>query len=318
MKSYGLLLALYVLVHLGSANILYKVIAGRTGVGKSYISTHSGCQSESCSGTSACTTDTNVCLNGIIDTIGLDHEKSVTVTDTKGVSFKISGINYPIYSLLEKLESQNISEATFFVVYDANNMKTESYSSQGFVQFVTINLNCKLKRVVNKYRENAHFKKLQGMLSPEDIIIKEGQTQDISLDGPVCQFQIPSNWRDFLLRNDIDGLGIIIKRQKCDTLISRLDELQRKDQSIPPKDIDSNACQYWGETGGRYCKGVKILGKCSNWEPNRGWKTDDDCIRRRNEKNHYAQVKFEERVSLVEALKSGIEKVKNEIDVLHC
>jgi hypothetical protein len=279
----------------------HKILCGRTGNGKSYISVLLGCQSDTCDSIESCTKEIKHCSNGVIDTIGLDDDGKEYSVSYNGKNIKLSGLTYPIYALFEHLEKEKIHDVEFYLVFDANNMRL-GQSGSHFVDFLTNVINCPFGRILNKFQEIDHSTLRQS----GDVIVRLNQQEGFDLQGPSCKIDLPTNWRDFLFSNDLEGLKSSLQERRCDSMKTLISRLKSQIIDTPDRPHDHNNCLYWGETGGRYCNGIKLFGKCSDWEPNRGWKTDHDCVRRRDESNAQAaldnQRKHESNKGLKEAI----------------
>ena len=292
----------------------HNLLAGRSGNGKSYIAGLMGCPSATCSGQDSCTKETKICSNGVIDAVGVDDNGSYTVKKPDGSTTTLSGLSYPLYNLLESLEKSKIKEFTLFEVMDANNIRRGTVE-KSFFEFME-QVGCKSTTIMNKYRDE-HKSKLKG----NEIIVREGQTQAPVLSGPQCTLSAPSNWRDLLLRQDVAALQTAIHQEKCSAVTARRDEVQRALNDLrntPDEGDDTNNCQYWGETGGRWCRGVKVFGKCSDWEPNRGWKTDHDCIRRRDSTNNDRRTRNQNKRNLIAEHEKSVQSHNQSRQELKC
>jgi hypothetical protein len=293
------------------AAVMHNILSGRTGVGKSYIATIQGCESASSGEGKSCTAKTKICENGIIDTIGLDDDRDHQVTDENGNLVNIPGLWYPIYDLFSQLETHKITSATFFLVEDANN-PTRGGSVNLFTDFIQNVLGCSLTRVVNKYRDEMDQHRTS--VGKDDLIVREGQTESLRLDGVTCELNIPSDWKKLVLRNDLSAIKQQILRDKYSKMTSRKKELEK---TIDDKEVyNTNDCKYWGEVG-RKCQHFSVLGKCVGGKKAiMDWKTDYDCIRLRDEANKQVDIRNRRRDELRKSVGDLELKIKEEFGSL--
>lgn len=287
MKSnlYGMLLCLIVVIT-GTAKVV-KTVAGRTGNGKSYITSLMGCQSKQCSGSESCTQKSLICDMKdyfMHDSVGADDSKGSYSVNHKGKDYPLTSMTFPIYELLSTLEAQKASEVEFYFVKDANNVKTGQ--SEGYMlEFITNTLQCPVTYVLNKFREdNPDHKKNENLGS---IIVKEFQTTKPNLQGKACHVPLASNWREKLFANDMKAVKASVTAQQCTQWRAHHKEMTNQCESTPNFEADdNNQCQYYGDIGGSHCvKRQKITRRCKRREPNKGMRTDNDCINRRNASN---------------------------------
>ena len=285
-----------------------KILCGRTGNGKSYIANLMGCDSQTCWDKSSCTQEIKSCPNGVIDTIGLDDDGKEHEVMLHGKKIKLSGYTYPVWALCEHLEANNIVDVEFYHVYDAGNMRVGATGKE-FNEFLTNILSCPYDRIVNKFREDdKNHQKIDRKSS--DVVVHYDQKNAVDLKGSQCSVHLPKNWRDLLVKGDLAGLKSQIKTEKCNSLRNRVNDLQSRISHTPDRTHDHNECKYWGEIGGRWCRGVKMFGKCSDWEPNRGWRTDPDCIRRKDQHNTQVDIDNKQKHELNRALEKEISEIK--------
>lgn len=274
---------LKVLLFLISVNFLsgYKILVGRTGVGKSYIVTLLGCPAKSCDSSESCTKDAFICSKEkIIDTMGLDDDESHEIT-YNGKQIKLSGFIYPLYNLFEHIEKYSINQAEFFFVYDSNNIR-EGQSSNALKKFLKHDLKCPFKRILNKYRD-VHKSRVQ----QDDILITEYSSElDIgTLTGIPCSFGLTKNWRDRLINQDLEGVRSQLDVVKCNLLATtkkQYDEILTK-KEIPLDDTD---CSYNIITGYE-CVEYGLLWGCWRRAEIYSKKINNDCVVRRDARNKH-------------------------------
>lgn len=226
----------------------YKILIGRTGTGKSYISTQLGCPRESCSGSQSCSNSTFICYNSIfhlIDTVGLDDDVHHLV-EYNGNQIKLTGSTFALYDLFSVLESHRIAQARFYHVYDVNSIRDGS-SIKMFQKFLGSALKCEAKRVLNKYRDiPAHTRQLR----QNDVVVREGQTEGIQLRGArACTIALPADWRDALVNGDIDSFKQKVDIAHCQALKTTKCLLEQECLK-QPLNPDTRDCSYTTQRSG--------------------------------------------------------------------
>lgn len=237
----SLLVFLWMVVQ-GASDATVKILAGRTGNGKSYLVTLTGCYRPTCPGTDSCSKETYICSNNVVDTIGLDDDgytsdgKKIDYTIAyEGKSVSLSGLTYPVYSLFDTLEKAGVTEAEFYLVYDANNLKLGS-TAQFFLNFVKNDLKCPVNTVLNKYRDEAHSA-LPGQF---DIRVAEG-AKSLDLKGKGCVLSLAKDWREKVIMSDLAGIRSRVDRENCNKLKERKTEFEEVRKALP-KALSTSNC----------------------------------------------------------------------------
>jgi hypothetical protein len=293
----------------------HKILCGRTGNGKSYISVLLGCQSDTCDSIESCTKEIKHCSNGVIDTIGLDDDGKEYSVSYNGKNIKLSGLTYPIYALFEHLEKEKIHDVEFYLVFDANNLRGGN-SLILFEDFVKNDLKCPVNLVLNKYRsDEASHRKHQ---SKYDIIVPN-HASHLSLQGKKCSVGLSSMWRDKLIMSDLKGVVSSVNIETCKKLKTRLDEFNLLQTKIP-KQISNKACGYdkiVGYVPNGNSWSIEIgpirLGSGGGSTPITERMVDEDCARRERELNDAIRAEnaalHEEKMSLLTAIESIESKI---------
>jgi hypothetical protein len=237
----------------------YKVLVGRTGVGKSYILRLFGCDTKSCPGSESCTHHTILCDDQgqhTIDSVGLDDDGKSYKIMFEGNEITMSGLTYPLYDLFETLEMNGIHEVEFFNVHALPVVRNGNTGNK-FLDFVHNDLGCSsVTRVLNHYDERDPGHRAE--FHPGDITVPRNPTSPPELVGNMCQFALAPNWRKKLLDSDLAAVKSRIDVANCDAMKARKEEFE-KILEMKPQGAITTDCSYEyvsGVTGGHHSGGA--------------------------------------------------------------
>jgi hypothetical protein len=191
-----------------------------------------------------------VCPGKLVDTIGLNHDgldkdskKEEYNVLYEGKTVKISPLNWPVYNLLDTIEKEKISEASFFLVLDSNipRIGTSLELATDFIK----SLGCRTTRVLNKFRydEPDHV----NLQMPGDIIVPNHAAQHNTLPkfvGQTCTFALSPDWRKKIVENDLFAVRSLVNIEECKALKKQKEDDQRILDEKPRNEYSSESCSY--------------------------------------------------------------------------
>lgn len=213
-----------------SSDVVYRLLSGRTGNGKTYISNKLGCNGKTGGGTTSTTKDASLCGDNIIDMVGLDDDNSEHEVDFGGRTIKLSGFTFPLWNLFQLLQDNKISHLEIYTVLTTDNM-VYGGSYEVFKKFVIEDMGCEVTRVLNKFDDTDpdHTAKRQ----PGDIVVPK-RPDSITLSGPACRVALAGDWKQRLVAADLQGTLSSIDLEHCDLMCERKRDIKKAFSEQPP------------------------------------------------------------------------------------